>query len=71
MEPRILEAYMKALRMESFLALLLVAIGCVSSPEEASHATERETPAIQPNTLSKEERADGWRLLFDLSLIHI
>ena len=65
MEPRILEAYMKALRMESFLALLLVAIGCGSSPEEASHATERETPAIQPNTLSKEERADGWRLLFD------
>jgi 3-keto-disaccharide hydrolase len=47
------------------LAVLAVGL-CV--PATASHADEQETPTpdgAPANTLSEQERADGWELLFD------
>ena len=70
MEPGILKARMRALRFEFFLALLLVSVSCGTNAEEAGRAAERETLAIQPNTLSEEERVNGWRLLFDGETTH-
>ena len=46
-------------------ALLLAALGCGSTDDDVSPAVTPEALTLAPNILSEEERADGWRLLFD------
>ncbi|SVD28948.1 uncharacterized protein METZ01_LOCUS381802, partial [marine metagenome] len=48
----------------------MVSVGCGTNAEEVGRAADRETLAIQPNTLSEEERVNGWRLLFDGETTH-
>lgn len=47
------------------LALTFVLVGCNPKQEQAKTQNEAQNQTVTPNTLTEQQIAEGWRLLFD------